>query len=82
MTLVLREALECKLHCRACPDSGKGAGLSYSLVTFRFLLVQNKEVLAAQRMSLKQSGRDGPLETGAQIMKMQGYSIGGKMVKS
>ena len=43
LTLVLREALECKLHCRACPDSGKGAGLSYSLVTFRFLLMQNKE---------------------------------------
>ena len=83
LTLVLRGALECKLHCKACPDSGEGAGLSYSLVTLRFLLMQDKEVLAAQRMSIKQSGRYGSLEAGTQMMKMQAYSIGGgKMVKS
>ena len=47
-----------------------------------FQVFANAEQRAAKRMSIKQSGRDGPLETGAQIMKMQGYSIGGKMVKS
>lgn len=45
--------------------------------------MQDKEVLAAQRMSIKQSGRYGSLEAGTQMMKMQAYSIGGgKMVKS
>ena len=45
--------------------------------------MQDKEVLASQRMSIKQSGRYGPLEAGTQIMTMQGSSIGGgKMEKS
>lgn len=45
--------------------------------------MQDKDVLAAQRMSIKQGGRYGALEAGTQIMKMQAYSIaGGKMVKN